>query len=172
MGGEGCLLYRLYIYNLSNNSQSFRQSYRRRSDSIGLISSNTPAKKAGRPHPRTGPLETNPSSTLPSISFPPGCLDLLPSLLSPNPQRRRHLSGAGQALLQSLASPPPPWPPASPPTQLGRRGPFKKRRLGEQLQRPGCTHPLVGLGAEGVQCDLAREVCDAGDVGVMLLQGC
>lgn len=37
--------------------------------------------------------------------------------------------------------------------------------------RQGLTHPLVGFRAESVQSDLAREVCDAGDVGVVLLQG-
>lgn len=89
-----------------------------------------------------------------------------PSFPIPSP---RHPSGACQ-VLQSLASSLPPWPPASPPTQGSPRGPFKRRWPGGRPQGPGGTHPLVGLGAEGVQSNLAREVCDAGDVGVVLLQ--
>lgn len=59
-----------------------------------------------------------------------------------------------------------------PPILSCLRGPFKRRqRPGWRSPRLGLTHPLVGFGAESVQGDLAREVCDAGDVGVVLFQG-
>lgn len=94
-------------------------------------------KKAGRPHPRTGPLGTDPSSTLPPISFPPAVWTYFPLSSHPIPSGADTSQAPGRLSSSRWPRLRHSWPPASPPTQIGRRGPFKRRRPGERLQRPG-----------------------------------
>lgn len=125
--------------------------------------------------PRTDPNKTDPASFLPAIRFPCSVSGLLLPLHSSNFACPGHLFGSGPAFGRgpglafaipvSGFSPPPP-------ILSCLHGPFKRRqRPGWPCPRPGLTHPLVGFGAESVQGDLAREVCDAGDIGVVLFQG-
>lgn len=125
--------------------------------------------------PRTDPQKTDPASFLSSIRFPRYDSGLLLPLHSSNSACPCHLFGSGPAfgrgsgltfaVLVSCFTPPPP-------ILSCLCGPFKRRqRPGWRSPRLGLTHPLVGFGAESVQGDLAREVCDAGDIGVVLFQG-
>lgn len=167
--GEECLLYRLCIHNLSNNSQSFRQSYRRLSDSSV---SNPPTHLQRRQVAHI--LRTGPRGTIllqPSISVPPGCLDLLPLSSHPIPSGADNSQAPARLSPASLASPPPPWPPASPLPRSVGAAPLRDGGRESDFSRLAALTHWLALGQK-VQCDLAREVCDAGDVGVVLLQGC